>query len=145
MARAFSIEDRTLDTSIISSRNVAYKDVDLSFTAKPAGDIYKKTDAAAVKQAVKNLLLTSRGEKPFDANYGSNLGSALFSLDTDFDPEYVQNIINDTIVNYEPRARVLAVSVKLKPDQNSIDATIEFQVVNTREIVTVDVSLARLR
>ena len=49
MARAFSIEDRTLDTSIISSRNVAYKDVDLSFTAKPAGDIYKKTDAAAVK------------------------------------------------------------------------------------------------
>ena len=145
MARAFSIEDRTLDTSIISSRNVAYKDVDLSFTAKPAGDIYKKTGAAAVKQAVKNLLLTSRGEKPFDVNYGSNLGSALFSLDTDFDPEYVQNIINDTIVNYEPRARVLSVSVKLKPDQNSIDATIEFQVVNTREIVTVDVSLARLR
>ena len=50
MARAFSIEDRTLDRSIISSRNVSYKDVDLSFSAKPSGDIYKKTDAAAVNR-----------------------------------------------------------------------------------------------
>ena len=49
MARAFSIEDRTLDRSIISSRNVSYKDVDLSFSAKPSGDIYKKTDAVCSK------------------------------------------------------------------------------------------------
>lgn len=145
MARAFSIEDRTLDRSIISSRNVSYKDVDLSFSAKPSGDIYKKTDAAAVKQAVKNLLLTSEGEKPFNPNFGSNLNSALFSLDTEFDPEYVQNLIYDAITNYEPRASVLSVAVQMQSDYNSLDASVEFQVVNTKEIVTLNVSIARLR
>ena len=145
MARAFSIEDGTLDKSIVSSRNVAYKDIDLTFSPKPAGDIFKKVDAAAVKQSVKNLLLTSRGEKPFNNFFGSNLNSALFALDTEFDPEFVQNLIFDAITNHEPRARVLSVTVQLKPENNTLDTTVKFQVVNTKEIVTVDVSLARVR
>lgn len=145
MARAFSIEDGSLNKSIVSSRNVAYKDIDLTFSPKPAGDIFKKVDAAAVKQSVKNLLLTSRGEKPFNNFFGSNLNSALFGLDTEFDPEFVQNLIFDAITNHEPRARVLSVTVQLKPENNTLDATIEFQVVNTKEIVTLDVSLARVR
>ena len=145
MARAFSIEDGSLDRSIVSSRNVAYKDIDLTFSAKPAGDIFKKIDAAAVKQSVKNLLLTSRGEKPFNNFFGSNLNSALFGLDTEFDPEFVQNLIFDAITNHEPRARVLSVTVLLKPENNTLDTTVEFQVVNTKEIVTLDVSLARVR
>ena len=145
MARAFSIEDGTLDRSIVSSRNVAYKDIDLTFSPKPAGDIFKKVDAAAVKQSVKNLLLTSRGEKPFNNFFGSNLNSALFGLDTEFDPEFVQNLIFDAITNHEPRARVLSVTVQLKPENNTLDTTVKFQVVNTKEIVTVDVSLARVR
>ena len=66
-------------------------------------------------------------------------------MDTDFDPEYVQNIIADAIQTFEPRAHLLRVSVQLQPDFNSIDASVEFQVVNTKEIVVVDVSLARLR
>jgi len=145
MARAFSIEDGSLDRSIVSSRNVAYKDIDLTFSPKPAGDIFKKIDAAAVKQSVKNLILTSRGEKPFNNFFGSNLNSALFGLDTEFDPEFVQNSIFDAITNHEPRARVLSVTVQLKPENNTLDTTIEFQVVNTKEIVTLDVSLARVR
>ena len=145
MARAFSIEDGTLDKSIVSSRNVAYKDIDLTFSPKPAGDIFKKVDAAAVKQSVKDLLLTSRGGKPFNNFFGSNLNSALFGLDTEFDPEFVQNLIFDAITNHEPRARVLSVTVQLKPENNTLDTTVEFQVVNTKEIVTLDVSLARFR
>ena len=61
MARAYSTEDTNLSKSLISSRGTDYKDIDLAFAAKPAGDVFKKTDAAAVKQAVKNLLLTNRG------------------------------------------------------------------------------------
>ena len=51
MARAFSVEDRDLNTaSIITSRTKLYRDIDLSFTARPSGEIYKKVDASAVKQ-----------------------------------------------------------------------------------------------
>lgn len=143
--KAFSTEDGNLQTSIISSRSRDYLDIDLSFAAKPSGEIYKKTDAAAVKQSIKNLLLTSRHEKPFQPNFGANLNSALFGLDTDYDPEFIQDLIADAIKNYEPRARLLEVNLKTNPDQNSLDATIVFQVVNTLEIVSVEVALTRLR
>ena len=143
--KAFSTEDGNLSSSIVTTRARQYTDIDLSFTARPSGDIFKKVDAAAVKQSVKNLLLTSRYEKPFQPNFGANLNSALFALDTDYDPDFIQDLIADAIKNYEPRARVLSISLNLKPERNSLDATIQFQVVNTNEIVSVDVSLARLR
>ena len=145
MARAFSTEDTNLSKSLISSRGTDYKDIDLAFAAKPAGDVFKKTDAAAVKQAVKNLLLTNRGEKPFQPDFGADLNEVLFNLDTEFDPDFVQDLIAEAIKNFEPRALVLSVSVSTDGDNNRLDATVEFQVVNTEEIVTTEVSLARLR
>jgi len=145
MARAYSTEDTNLSKSLISSRGTDYKDIDLAFAAKPAGDVFKKTDAAAVKQAVKNLLLTNRGEKPFQPDFGANLNEVLFNLDTEFDPDFVQDLISEAIKNFEPRALVLSVSVSTDGDNNRLDATVEFQVVNTEEIVTTEVSLARLR
>ena len=145
MARAFSVEDTNLSKSLIASRGTDYKDIDLVFAAKPAGDVFKKTDAAAVKQAVKNLLLTNRGEKPFQPDFGANLNEVLFNLDTEFDPDFVQDLIAEAIKNFEPRALVLSVSVSTDGDNNRLDATVEFQVVNTEEIVTTEVSLARLR
>ena len=145
MARAFSVEDTNLSRSLISSRGTDYKDIDLAFAAKPAGDVFKKVDAAAVKQAVKNLLLTNRGEKPFQPDFGADLNEVLFNLDTEFDPDFVQDLIAEAIKNFEPRAFVLSVSVSTDGDNNRLDATVEFQVVNTEEIVTTEVSLARLR
>lgn len=143
--KAFSIEDGNLSASIVTTRSKKYSDIDLTFTARPSGDVYKKIDAAAVKQSVKNLLLTSRYEKPFQPNFGANLNSALFALDTDYDPDYIQDLIADAIAKYEPRARVLEISLNLLPETNALDATIVFQVVNTNETVSVDVSLTRLR
>ena len=145
MARAFSVEDTNLSKSLIASRGTDYKDIDLAFAAKPAGDVFKKTDAAAVKQAVRNLLLTNRGEKPFQPDFGADLNEVLFNLDTEFDPDFVQDLIAEAIKNFEPRALVLSVSVSTDGDNNRLDATVEFQVVNTEEIVTTEVSLARLR
>ena len=81
MPRVFSQEDGQLEKpTIISSRERVYKDVDLTFTARSMGDVFKKTDAAAVKQSIKNLLLTNHGDKPFTHYYGGNLNSFLFLI-----------------------------------------------------------------
>ena len=86
MAKVFSIEDGNIgNTSLISARNLTYSDIDLSFANKPSGDIFKKQHAAAVKQAVRNLLMTNFSEKPFLPRYGGNLNSFLFSLNTEVD------------------------------------------------------------
>jgi len=146
MARRFSIEDGNLsNVPLISSRSVSYKDIDLTFQNRPSGDIYKKTEGAAVRQAIKNLLLTNRFEKPFDPNYGGGLNDFLFSLDQEFDELDIQERVSNVINNYEPRARVKLVNVEPSPDYNSIGVTVTCQVVSTEEQVQVDVSLTRVR
>ena len=146
MAKAFSLEDGNLNASTITQASArVYSDIDLTFTARPAGDLYKKKNVAAVKQAVKNLLLTGRSEKPFQPNFGGDLGVALFELDTDYQPHDIAQQISSTIARYEPRARVLNIDFTSYPDRNEIRATITFGVVNVGETVSLDVNLARLR
>lgn len=148
--KAFSVEDGNLNQrTIIAAKNRTYSDIDLSFTAKPSptgkADIYKKTDAAAVKQAVKNLLLTNRSEKPFSPYYGGNLNQFLFSLASEFDEEDIAEVIFQTVANFEPRAIVRKVLVNLDDDRNSARVTVIFQIKSTQEVVELSIPIARLR
>lgn len=144
--RVLSREDGNLSTStIITSRVQEYSDIDLLFAAKPNGEIYKKKDAAAVKQAIKNLILTNYYEKPFEPFYGGNIRALLFELaDADIEDD-VQEQIFRAIASYEPRALVRNILVNWQEERNSLFVTIEFQVVNTEEVVTFTTSLSRLR
>jgi len=146
VTRAFAVEDGNLNTaSLVTSRNRLYKDIDLTFAKKPSGDVYKKTDAAAVKQAVKNLLLTNKFEKPFQPEFGGDLNNLLFEL-VDNDTVYeIDGAIREAIKRYEPKAQVRQVVTNLQPDANSIIVTITFQIVNTEEVVTLDTTITRLR
>jgi len=147
MANAFSIEDKNLDVStILTSRSRAYKDIDLTFKNIPiSGEIYKKTEAAAVKQAVKNLVMTNFGEKPFNPEFGGHVQSLLFELANEDTEEEIEEQILSAINRYEPRAVALSVIAISDPDRNSVDVTIVFQVVNTQEEVSLSIALARLR
>ena len=144
--RVLSTEDGNLQKStLISSRAVDYLDIDLTFAKRPSGDIYKKKDAAAVKQSIKNLLLTDFYEKPFQPFYGANLRAMLFELaDEDTEDEVEENIIN-AINNYEPRVEVLSIDVNVLPDQNDMRVSVYFKIINTQETVTFTTNLSRLR
>jgi len=146
MATKLAAEDRSLGTSsIIGSRTKLYKDIDITFAAKPSGEIFKKTDAAAVKQAIKNLMLTNHFEKPFQPRFGANLRDLLFDLaDEDAEEDIEERCINAISV-FEPRAQALNVTAIAKPDRNSIAVVVEFRVINTEELVKFTSTLARLR
>ena len=146
MATKLSTEDGNLDvSSIIGTRTKVYKDIDLTFANKPSGEIFKKQDAAAVKQAVKNLMLTNYFEKPFQPKFGGNLRDMLFDLADDDAEEDIEDRIKAAITIFEPRAQALNVTAIATPDRNSIRVTAEFRVINTQETVTVTTVLARLR
>lgn len=145
-SRVLSTEDGNLSSSnIISSRTKDYSDVDLSFVPKPNGDIFKKTDAAAVKQSVKNIILTNHFEKPFLPFFGGNVRSLLFELAYDDVGEETQENIISALQRYEPRARVLNIDIQVEQDNNNLRVTIEFQVVSTEEIVVFTTVVSRLR
>jgi len=144
--RVLSTEDGNLQKStLISSRTVDYLDIDLTFAKRPSGDIYKKKDAAAVKQSIKNLLLTDFYEKPFQPFYGANLRAMLFELaDEDTEDEVEENIRN-AINKYEPRAEILTITVNVLPDQNDMRVSVYFKIISTQETVTFTTNLSRLR
>jgi phage baseplate assembly protein W len=147
MAKAFAVEDGNPSVStIIGSRSVEYKDIDLAFLNKTvSGEIYKKTSASAVKQAVKNLVMTNEGEKPFLPDFGGDIRSLLFELADDDTEEDIEDQVIASIRAYEPRVGTLSVIANSNPDRNAVDVTITFQVINTQEEISLSIVLARLR
>ena len=144
--RVLSTEDGNLQKStLISSRAVDYLDIDLTFAKRPSGDIYKKKDAAAVKQSIKNLLLTDFYEKPFQPFFGANLRAMLFELADDDTEDEVEENIRTAINKYEPRAEILTISVNVLPDQNDMRVSVYFKIISTQETVTFTTNLSRLR
>lgn len=146
VTKAFSIEDGNINrATLVTSRRRVYSDIDLSFENRPSGDIYKKVDVAAVKQSVRNILLTNHGEKPFEPFFGANLRSLLFELTSPTLEEDINSAVRTALRNYEPRAVIQRVIVQSSPDYNSIWVTVEFRIINTAETLSVEVDLTRLR
>jgi len=145
--RAFAQEDTNLQSATVTtSRERQYSDIDLSFKVKPtSGEIYKKVDGAAVKQAIKTLVMTNRLEKPFRPDFGGDVQGQLFELADRGRSSILRRGIIQNIEVYEPRAEVLNVIVRMQPDRHSLDVTIKFKVVNTTEEVEFTTTLARLR
>lgn len=129
--------------SIIKNR---YKDLDISFRKNPStDDIYELNDIEAVKRSVKILVLTQFNEIPFHPEIGSAVYSSLFENYTQETTLILDRTIREVIRNYEPRVRIHDVKIIGKPDNNTIEISILFYIVNVEEIQSVSVKLERIR
>ena len=146
VVKSLSIEDKNLSKiSLVGTRNVPYSDIDLSFAKKSNGDIFKKTSAAAVKQAVKTLIQPNFGEKPFNYFFGANIRALLFEP---VGPDVVEDIktnVRLAIENFEPRVELLDTRVLDEIDKNSLNVSIRFKIINTQEVVELETAFSRLR
>ena len=149
MSRAFSIEDGGLaqTSTVKATQNREYIDIDLSFTAKGSGDVYKKNSVASVKQALKSLLMTNRTEKPFAPYFGANIQEILFELADQNSSREIKFAIIENIKVFEPRIDPSTVKVfpDVDPDNNTLNITIIFNVVNSSETIEFTTRLNRLR
>jgi phage baseplate assembly protein W len=130
------------------SRNVRqYSDLDLFFTKKTVGsDVNKVTDIQAVKRSVRNLILLNAFEKPFHPELSSGVRDMLFENMTPVVAVVLARQIEDVIVNFEPRVRLVGVRAIPDFDRNIYNVSIEFYVVNApTELVDLSVMLERLR
>lgn len=123
-----------------------FKDIDLNFIANPVtGDISKKFDENAIKQSVKNLILTNHYERLFHPEIGSSINSLLFEPFSPILQSTLERAITYTITNFEPRVRLINVEVNLKPDNHTADVQIVFKIVNTEKPIAVSFTLERTR
>jgi len=122
----------------------AFKDVQLEFGRNPfTNDINVLKNSEAIKQAVKNLVLTAPGEKFFNPNYGSKVSQLLFEPLDPFLIDTIQNEILNTIRNYEQRVQVTTVRCKANYDDNSINVYLEYKIVGLPLIENINFVLQR--
>ena len=123
-----------------------YKDIDLDFKLNPVThDIGLKTDVQAVKQSLKNLFMTQRGEKKFQPNYGSGIRALLFEPVDYLTGSIIEKEIEFMIKNYEPRVKVQGIAVSASTDTHEYDIRIDFFVVGVKEPQVYTTTLERLR
>lgn len=131
----------------MSTRNTrTYSDLDLNFIASPTtGDVSKKYDENAIKQSVKNLIMTNHYERPFHPEIGSQVMGLLFENESPMLQATMERAIIYTIENFEPRVKLISVVVRNNPDNNSVYVSITFRIINTERPLTVDFTLQRTR
>jgi phage baseplate assembly protein W len=130
----------------ISRTTQIFKDLDLAFASHPnTKDLAKKTNAEAIKQSLKTLLLTQYYERPFHSEIGSPVRSLLFELATPLLQQSIQRSIIDTIQNFEPRVSVEDVYVFVKDDNNDVLITVTFTIVGLETLEQLELTLERTR
>lgn len=136
------------DKSVIgkTARKKGYRDLDLKLTLHPfRKDIIPLKDSEAVKNAVKNLILSNFFERPFQPELGANLKALLFEpMDVVTEIALKENI-EDVILNHEPRIRLINIGVKGDIEKNNYNITVKYLIRQSNEQGTVQVVLRRLR
>ncbi len=130
----------------ISSIQKRFVDLDFNFGISPnTGDVGKKIDVEAVKQSVRNLLLTKQFERPFQPQLYSQLYDLLFEPFTPTIKITLEEVIFNVLHNYEPRVRILNITVNDKPMNNALDISLTFVVVGVEVPTTYSILLERTR
>jgi phage baseplate assembly protein W len=125
---------------------VRYKDLDLDFGRNAVtNDVNKLTDVEAVKRSVRNLINTSHFERPFHPELGSSIRSMLFEPITPMTALMLQRRVQEVLVNFEPRIRLVQITANPNIDSNAYDLRIYFYVVGSDELIEVQSFLERLR
>lgn len=123
-----------------------YSDLDLNFIPHPTKkDVPRLLDADAVKRSVKLLVMTKHHERLFHPEIGCDATQVLFEPVSRITEQTLKRSIEDVINNFEKRARLRSVVVRVNPDNNSYNATIEFFIANNPNPVNLTMILERVR
>ena len=107
-----------------------FKDISMSFKVNPLNDdLIAIKNQTAIARSLRNLVLTSPGERFFNNNLGSRVNQLLFENMDDLTAASIKSEIENTINNYEPRVKLLKTRVSPNPDSYEFDVIITYEIV----------------
>lgn len=128
------------------SDEVVYRDFDFRFAAHPVtGRLAMLKNGASVRQAVRMLLSTNPGERPFRPTLGSGVRAQLFEHYTTITEAAIKRQIRVAVENHEPRAELLKVAVSKSRDGRQMSVDVVFRPTNQTDPETATVALERVR
>lgn len=130
----------------LTKKREIYSDFGKDLLINPvSSDVSRKINEEAVKESIRNLVLTDRGERLFQPRIGCDVRALLFDNFTHETTDMVRKLIRETIENYEPRCNLITVDVSNRIDSNSIKIYIVFSIINSEEPVSLEIVLNRIR
>jgi|TARA_B110000977_G_scaffold112351_1_gene145586 phage baseplate assembly protein W len=108
-------------------------------------DLALLKDEDAVKESIKNLILTDRGERLMQPYIGGNIRAMLFENMTPGTLKLIKDRVTTTVETYEPRAELIDVFVSGDLDTANVSVRITFYIRNAEQPIQLDVILQRNR
>jgi phage baseplate assembly protein W len=102
----------------------------MSFKVSPLTyDLIANKNETAIARSIRNLILTTPGERPFNPELGSQVSRLLFEPIDDITTQALKEQIENTVNNFEPRVRLRQVVVKPNFDADEYDISIRYDIV----------------
>jgi len=140
-----TIRDGDNPSQIVAKKR-QHRDLDLNLSLHPIRkDIIPLVDDRAIKQSIKNLLLTNANERPFNLNSGANLRGILFEPSDAITRIRLRSAITQSIAAGEPRVIVQGINIEDRPDANSYNIQVFFLITQSNIESDLELELRRLR
>jgi len=108
----------------------SFKDISLSFEPHPVTkDLPFLSNERAIARSVRNLVETIPTERFFNPILGSNVRRSLFEFVDYGTAGVIEDQIRTTINNFEIRVDNVVVNVDARPDDNSFEVTVIFDII----------------
>ena len=108
----------------------AFKDISFSFDPHPVTkDLPVLINERAIIRSIRNLVETIPTERFFNPTLGSDVRKSLFNFVDVATSSVIRSQILNTIEFYEPRVENLRVQVDPRPDDNSFNVIVFFDIV----------------
>ena len=120
-------------------------DIDMNFGVNPlTKDLIIKRGRNAIKQSLKNIVLTSFYDRGFNIEFGANVYKQLFETDSLLTAKVVQTDIVNAIKNFEPDVELVGLP-EVEISNNTLLVNIRYVVFNTTDTQLLTVELHRVR
>lgn len=138
--------DKITKTARAAQKDVYYSDFYTNFNKHPESNfLVRSTNEESVKRALRNLLLTNKGERLYQPDRGADIDKFLFEDISAVTASLIKNHIVEAIKYNEPRVRVLDVAVVPNEINNSYEVGIIVDIINNVNPVSLSLTLYRVR
>ena len=128
-------------------KNISYTDLPF-FISKNSftGDLNVTRDLNAIRQSIKNIIMTNGGERAFDYKFGCSIYDYLFENFTIDMIVVLQSKIAGNIQRYEgSRVGINDIKIIDVPKENKIDIVVDYNIPDAGISDIISVSILRTR
>lgn len=87
-------------------------------------------DEAAIKNSIRNIILTRKGSVPGKPNFGSNIYKIIFELSSPLTTTIASNYVYEALAEFENRIDITDVDVNFIEEYNKMTIDVHYKYVN---------------